>query len=66
MTANQRRPRGAISKSLVCLNDARIYNLRKIQAVIADSVEDQILKFIYYPKQVLTKRCHLGALWKLY
>jgi hypothetical protein len=44
------------------LNEGRIYNLRKIQAVIADSVEDQILKFIYYPKQVLTEGRHLGVL----
>ncbi len=33
--------------------------MRKIQTVVTDSVENQILKLVDYPKQVLTKRCHV-------
>jgi hypothetical protein len=38
------------------------YNLREVQTVIADSVKNQILQFIDYSKQILTKRCHLAVL----
>ena len=34
------------------------YNLRQIQTIIADSIENQILKFIDYSKQVFTKGSH--------
>jgi archaellum biogenesis ATPase FlaH len=36
--------------------------LRQIQTVIADGVENQILEFIDYSKQILAKGCHLVVL----
>ena len=36
--------------------------MRQIQTVIADSVENQILEFIDYSKQILAKGCHLVVL----
>lgn len=40
----------------------RVYNLRKVQTIIADGVEDQILQLVDYPKQILSKGSHLC--WK--
>lgn len=34
------------------------YNLREIQAVIADGVEDQILQLIDYSQQIFPESCH--------
>jgi len=36
-----------------------VYNLRKVQAIIADGVEDEILQLVDYPKQIFTKGRHL-------
>jgi hypothetical protein len=38
------------------------YNLRQIQAVIADSVENQVLQLIDYPKQIFTESCHFAVI----
>jgi hypothetical protein len=35
------------------------YDLRKIQAIVANSIENKILELVNYAKQILTERCHL-------
>ena len=38
------------------------YNLRQIQTIVADSVENKILELVDYPKQVFPKGCHFAEM----
>lgn len=42
-----------------CRKVEESHDLWEVEGVIADSVEDQILELVDYPKQVLAERCHL-------
>lgn len=57
-TAIQQQPRTRESVLRQADQGEGAYNLREVQTIIADSVEDQILKLVDYPKQVLTQRSH--------
>lgn len=47
----------------------RTYNLRQVQRIVSDGVEDQILQFVDDSQQILAERSHFGgvvglrALW---
>ena len=36
------------------------HNLRKIQGIIANGVEDEILQLVDHAEKILTKSCHDG------
>lgn len=58
-TAIRRRPRTRGVSGISTASGTSAYNLRKVQTIIANSVEDEILQLVDYPKQVLTKGRHL-------
>lgn len=38
----------------------KTYNLRKIERVIADRVEDQVLQLVHSDEQIIAERRHFG------
>ena len=34
------------------------HNLGKVEGVVADGIENEVLEFVYSSKQVLPERCH--------
>jgi hypothetical protein len=41
-------------------------NLREIQRIIADGVEDQVLQFVYHSEEIFTERGHVcECVWPL-
>lgn len=38
------------------------YNLGEIQAIISDSIKDQILQLVDYAEQIFAESCHFGVL----
>jgi len=58
----QRRPAEDFVSGSAYNRKVSSYNLGKIQAIIANSVEHQILEFVHYPKQVLSEGGHFVEL----
>lgn len=38
------------------------YNLWKVQRVVANSIEDQVLELVHHSKQILSQCCHICVL----
>jgi hypothetical protein len=49
-TVIQRRPRAGESMLWLASKGGKAYNLGKIQTIIADSIEDEILQLVDYAK----------------